>query len=70
MDGLLSKEFNAPCLPSLPGRVAKLRLVQRLAFAAANVFRVPSTNSKMIALSTLECIWHPTPLQNAMTRGG
>ena len=22
------------------------------------------------ALSTLECIWHPTPLQNTITRGG
>jgi len=55
---------------ALPGRVAKLRLVQRLAVAAANAFRVPSTNSKKDALSTLECIWHPTPLQNAITRGG
>ena len=39
-------------------------------FATANVFRVPSTNSKMDALTTLECIWHSDPPQNAMTHEG
>jgi len=72
MDRLFSKRIQCAllCLPSFPGRVAKLRLVQRLDFATANVFRVPSTNSKMDAFSTLECIWHSNPPQNAMTHEG
>jgi len=69
MDWLLPKEFHAPCLPSLLGQVVELKLAERLVFSVANAFRVPSTNSKKDALSTLECIWHSSPLQSAMTHG-
>ena len=70
IDFFQKNSMRHACLPSPPGRVALLRLVQRLAFAAANTFRVKSTNSKKDVLSTLECIWLPTPPQNAIMRGG
>jgi len=56
MDSILPKEFNAPCLSSLPGRVAILMLVQRLAFAAAKKKHFPS------ALDEFQEGWMPSPL--------
>jgi len=41
IDCFKHNSMRPACLPSLPGRVTKLRLVQRLALAAANAFRVP-----------------------------
>ena len=49
--GFLPKEFDGPCLHSISGQVAELKLAQKLAFTAANAFLVLSTNSNKGALS-------------------